>query len=269
MSADEIEQIASEWLAREDRGLTAEEHVLMKRWLEESSLHKVSYLRLKAAWKRADRLGALKRPPSASRQASGTLSASQLVVLDGRSIYLDFYGFTLWDWIPSNPQDIKQIEIVRGPASAVWGANALTGVVNIITKSPRENQGFNLTLTGGLFDRDAGSTAGEGTGHNGGVGASYAHAANDTWSYKLSAGYFFSDPFPRPTGTVPVSSHPLDSSIVTGGATYPADRQASSQGERAFKNTSTRRSTRRPTSSLFLSPIHSLAGPSAVSDAGT
>jgi outer membrane receptor for ferrienterochelin and colicins len=174
-----------------------------------------------------------------SRQASGTLSASQLVVLDGRSIYLDFYGFTLWDWIPSNPQDIKQIEIVRGPASAVWGANALTGVVNIITKTPRENQGVNLTLTGGLFSRDAGSTAGQGSGQNGGVGASYAHAANDTWSYKLSAGYFFSDPFPRPAGTIPRTTHPLDASIATGGAAYPADRQAVSQGERAFQNTST------------------------------
>ena len=38
-------------------------------------------------------------------------------------------------------QDIKQIEVVRGPASAVWGANALTGVVNIITKTPRESPG--------------------------------------------------------------------------------------------------------------------------------
>jgi outer membrane receptor protein involved in Fe transport len=174
-----------------------------------------------------------------SRQASGTLSASQLVVLDGRSIYLDFYGFTLWDWIPSNPQDIKQIEIVRGPASAVWGANALTGVINIITKSPRENQGLNLTLTGGTFSRDAGSTKGEGSGQNGGVGASYAHAANDTWSYKVSGGYFFSDPFPRPSGTIPRTTHPLDATIAVGGAAYPADRKAVSQGERAFQNTST------------------------------
>jgi transmembrane sensor len=68
MSADEIEQVASEWLAREDRGLTAEERTLMEHWLEESCLHKVSYLRLKAAWQRADRLGALKRPPAARRQ---------------------------------------------------------------------------------------------------------------------------------------------------------------------------------------------------------
>ena len=42
--------------------------------------------------------------------------------------------------------DIKQIEVVRGPASVVWGANALTGVVNVITKSPREHEGFGVTL---------------------------------------------------------------------------------------------------------------------------
>ena len=60
---------------------------------------------------------------------------------------------------PSNPDEIKQIEVVRGPASAVWGANALTGVVNIITKTPRESRrATTLTLTGGIFDRDAGST---------------------------------------------------------------------------------------------------------------
>ncbi len=76
-----------------------------------------------------------------SRQGTSTLSNSQLALLDGRSIYLDFFGLILWDFVPSNPSDIKQIEVVRGPASAVWGANALTGVVNIITKTPREAAG--------------------------------------------------------------------------------------------------------------------------------
>ena len=85
-----------------------------------------------------------------SRQATGTLATSQLTLLDGRSIYLDFFGLILWDFLPTNPNDIKQIEVVRGPASAVWGANALTGVVNIITKSPRETPGVtNVTLNGG------------------------------------------------------------------------------------------------------------------------
>lgn len=59
MSADEIEQQAAIWLAREDRGLTSEEKPQRDAWLGESSLHQVSYLRLKASWKRADRLAAL------------------------------------------------------------------------------------------------------------------------------------------------------------------------------------------------------------------
>ena len=71
-----------------------------------------------------------------SRQATGTLATSQLALLDGRSLYLDFYGLVLWDFVPIDQRDIKQIEVVRGPAPARWGANALTGVVNIITKSP-------------------------------------------------------------------------------------------------------------------------------------
>ena len=95
MSADEIEQIASEWLAREDRGLTAEERMLMEHWLEKSSLHKVSYLRLKAAWQRADRLGALKRPPAAGRATSsrwiGLSVAAALMVCVGGGAWLAWH----------------------------------------------------------------------------------------------------------------------------------------------------------------------------------
>ena len=151
-----------------------------------------------------------------SRQGTSTLSNSQLALLDGRSIYLDFFGLILWDFVPSNPSDIKQIEVVRGPASAVWGANALTGVVNIITKTPRESEGGTVTLSAGTFDRED-----EDSGQSFGASATYADAPNDRWSYRLSAGYFQSDAFSRPTGSVPVSSHPLDSSIVTGGGIYP------------------------------------------------
>lgn len=59
-----------------------------------------------------------------SRGSTNTLSTSQLVLLDGRSLYLDFFGFVMWDFLPVNPGEIKQIEAVRGPGSAVWGANA-------------------------------------------------------------------------------------------------------------------------------------------------
>lgn len=62
MSADEIEQIAAGWLAREDRGLSAEDTSNLEAWLDQSSFHKVAYLRLKSSWQRADRLAALKSP---------------------------------------------------------------------------------------------------------------------------------------------------------------------------------------------------------------
>jgi outer membrane receptor protein involved in Fe transport len=160
-----------------------------------------------------------------SRQATGTLSNTQLVLLDGRSVYLDFFGVVLWDLMPANMDNIKQIEVVRGPASAVWGANALTGVVNIITKSPREAQGAEATFTGGFMSRDAGSSVGKGVGGLVGANASYADAPNATWSYRVSGGYFAADAFPRPSGTIPIIVDPRDPTgkATVGGATYPAD----------------------------------------------
>jgi iron complex outermembrane receptor protein len=141
-----------------------------------------------------------------SRGSTGTLSTSQLALVDGRSVYLDFFGMVMWDLIPTNPNDIKQIEVIRGPASAVWGANAMSGVVNVITKSPRElaaQGGSALTIGIGTFDRDT-AAAGERTaGSLFYVNGSHAEAVNDRWAFKLSAGYFTQDPLPRPVGVIP------------------------------------------------------------------
>ena len=162
-----------------------------------------------------------------TRQSTNTLANTQLTLLDGRSIYLDFFGLVLWDYVPSNMDDIKQIEVVRGPASAVWGANALTGVVNIITKSPREAVGDNkgvtsVAFTGGVLDRDAGDTVDDGSGYTFGANASVSRAPSDTISYRISAGYFSSDALPRPTGQIPRIPDPRQPGQMVGGATYPA-----------------------------------------------
>jgi outer membrane receptor protein involved in Fe transport len=140
-----------------------------------------------------------------SRGATSTLSTSQLALVDGRSIYMDFYGMVMWDFVPSNPNEIKQIEVIRGPASAVWGANAMSGVVNILTKTPRElaaGAGSSLTIGVGIFPtsaqgvtRDAGSLFY--------VNGSHAEAVDDHWAFKLSAGYFTQDPLARPIGSIP------------------------------------------------------------------
>jgi outer membrane receptor protein involved in Fe transport len=172
-----------------------------------------------------------------ARQATSTLATSQLVTVDGRSVYLDFFGLVLWDLVPSPTSgEIKQIEVVRGPASVVWGANAVNGVVNIITKTPREGEGLGIVLGGGMFNRDGGSREGDGDGYQWNGSASYANAINDTWSVRLNGGYFSSDAFSRPVGNVPVDCHPLGVSpcrtasgaavsggFPIGGATFPAD----------------------------------------------
>jgi iron complex outermembrane receptor protein len=156
-----------------------------------------------------------------SRGATGTLATSQLALVDGRSVYLDFFGMVMWDLVPTNPDDIKQIEVIRGPASAVWGANALTGVVNIITRSPRElaSQGAHdtLTVSFGGFNRNV-TGRDEDAGSFFSVNGSHAQVANDRWSFKVSAGYLTQDALPRPTGSLP------------GGTPYPPfENQGTSQ----------------------------------------
>src|SRR4029077_5425421 len=172
-----------------------------------------------------------------NRQGTSTLSNSQLVLLDDRSIYLDFFGLVLWDFLPANWSDIKQIEVIRGPASAIWGANALSGVVNIVTKTPREAPGTTVSFSAGVFDRNAGSTAGKSMGSMFGANATYAQAPTSKLSYRVSAGYFFSDPLPRPTGQIPRIQDPRDPTAMVGGAQYPAD--GTGAPGTAFQNSST------------------------------
>ncbi|MDP1570550.1 MAG: TonB-dependent receptor [Vicinamibacterales bacterium] len=136
------------------------------------------------------------------RGATSTLATSQLALLDGRSLYLDFFGFVAWDLLPVNPNELRQIEVIRGPASAVWGANALNGVINFISKTPRELHGDSLTISAGMFGRKVGNR-GDDAGALFGVNGTHARAVNDRWAYKISAGGYSSDAFIRPAGTIP------------------------------------------------------------------
>jgi iron complex outermembrane receptor protein len=136
-----------------------------------------------------------------SRAATGTLATGLLALLDGRSLYQDMFGFVMWDFLPVNLNEIKQVEVVRGPASAVWGANALYGVVNVITKSPREMPGTSATFGLGTFDRAGGADSGSLWYASG----THAQAIDDRWAFKLSVGTYSQDPLSRPTGIIPGS----------------------------------------------------------------
>jgi iron complex outermembrane receptor protein len=130
----------------------------------------------------------------AGRTATSAQATSELVLVDDRTVYLDFFGFVVWDFIPTNPREIKQIEVVRGPASAVWGANALTGVIHVVTKAPKEMQGTSVSLGGGEL---------------GTLFGSFTHAGvSGRLGYKLSGGWFEQDPYERPTGLIPGTNTP-------------------------------------------------------------
>jgi len=150
-----------------------------------------------------------------TRGATGTLATGQLALLDGRSLYQDFFGFVMWDFLPVNPNEIKQIEVIRGPASAVWGANAYNGVINVITKSPREMQGTSVTFGVGTMDRKVGSND-PGDGLLVYFSGTHAQAINDRWAFKLSGGGYSQDALTRPTGVIPGSPPP--------GTNYPPYR---------------------------------------------
>jgi len=120
-----------------------------------------------------------------SRAATNTLATTQLVLMDGRTVYQDFFGFVLWDLLPISFSEVDRIEVQRGPSSAVWGANAMTGVVNVITKSPH-SLGNTLAVRGG---------AGEvGTGFF----SALTSGVRNKWAYKASGSYYQQDAWPRP-----------------------------------------------------------------------
>lgn len=73
------------------------------------------------------------------------LSNKVLVLVNGRSVYVDLLGATIWSTLSIGVEDIERIEVVRGPGSALYGADAFNGVINIITKQPGEGgSGFNV-----------------------------------------------------------------------------------------------------------------------------
>jgi outer membrane receptor for ferrienterochelin and colicins len=76
-------------------------------------------------------------------------SARLLVLIDGRQVYTDDYSYTPWSSLPADLSMIRQIEIIKGPNSALFGFNAAGGVINIITYSPLYDKINAVTATGG------------------------------------------------------------------------------------------------------------------------
>jgi iron complex outermembrane recepter protein len=109
-----------------------------------------------------------------------------LVLVDGRSIYEDAFGSVFWTLLPVTLPEIKRIEVLKGPASAIYGFNAFDGVVNIITKSPDEmkgnTNGTTLQFGGGEFGMIRAAAVQAGTHEKFGYRLSLGRDQNQKWS---------------------------------------------------------------------------------------
>lgn len=91
------------------------------------------------------------------RGFGGTFANKLLVLIDGRSVYTPLFSGVFWDVQDVLLEDIDQIEIVRGPGGTLWGANAVNGIINIITKNSADAQG--IYLIAGIGTEEKGFTS--------------------------------------------------------------------------------------------------------------
>jgi iron complex outermembrane receptor protein len=114
-------------------------------------------------------------------------SRSLLVLVDGRTVYTPQDGGVAWDLQQQMLEDLDRIEVIRGPGGTLWGANAVNGVINIVSKSARDTQG--------AFVYGGGGTVHEAMG-----GARYGGQLDDNTYYRVFGGYQKNDSFDAPGG---------------------------------------------------------------------
>jgi iron complex outermembrane receptor protein len=88
-----------------------------------------------------------------ARGFNANLANKLLVLIDGRAVYTPLYGGVLWNVQDYLLEDIDRIEVISGPGGTLWGANAVNGVINIITKDARDAQGLYTEAAGGQRDQ--------------------------------------------------------------------------------------------------------------------
>ena len=84
-----------------------------------------------------------------SRGFDGQFANKLLVMIDGRTVYNPVFSGVTWDTQNVMLEDIERIEVIRGPGATLWGANAVNGVINIITKKAQDTQGGIITASTG------------------------------------------------------------------------------------------------------------------------
>ena len=122
-----------------------------------------------------------------TRGFSGRFSNKLMVMLDGRSVYTPTNGVVFWNVLNVPLEDIERIEVIRGPGGSVWGANAVNGVINIITKKADETPGGLVTAGGGNLDQGFGTVQ-------------YGGTVDKALDYRIYTKYQNQDHLPNATG---------------------------------------------------------------------
>lgn len=92
-----------------------------------------------------------------ARGFNGRFAQKLLVLIDGRSVYAPLFSGVYWEVQDVLLEDVERIEVIRGPGAALWGANAVNGVINIVTREARESRGLLVTLGSGTEDHASGA----------------------------------------------------------------------------------------------------------------
>jgi iron complex outermembrane recepter protein len=122
-----------------------------------------------------------------ARGFNGQFANKLLVMIDGRSVYTPLFSGVYWDVQDLMLEDIDRIEVVRGPGGTLWGANAVNGVINIITKDAAQTQGVLVSALGGSLDRVQ-------------TGVRYGGAIGDRANYRAYFKYLNRDDFENRAG---------------------------------------------------------------------
>lgn len=124
-----------------------------------------------------------------SSRGFNTLFANKLLVMiDGRTVYSPLFAGVFWDMQNVVLEDVERIEVVSGPGGTLWGANAVNGVINIITKSSKETQGLYASVSAGTYIKDKAEI-------------SYGGKLGKKLTYRVYGQHFDRKPMQMPDGT--------------------------------------------------------------------
>jgi len=158
--------------------------------------------------------------------ADQSFSDKLLVLIDGRTVYTPLFSGVYWDMQGVLPEDIDRIEVISGPGATLWGANAVNGVINIVTKKSYETQGGFAEVGGSSLERVAAARYGGRISEN----LTWRAYVQEVYGTNISSAA--PDHYSRPQGGFRMDWTPgaMDSVTLQGDAYYGSEATTSSIG---------------------------------------